>query len=256
MRLWTDTGHMGADSGVVDGKQIEVKRNDKLADAVEALARVQGWTVGSTNEKDYTISLSDRYRAANAFGADVFVSLHHDWDEGTQAVIYPKNHDVTQSRRLADYINRRIDPLAPTAGKIYADRRGLAVLNGTDMPACIIEASRIQDSYDVGKMAEAIIRGICDYRGLPFRASLVAPPALPVVPASPQRPKPPGKTPPMLREGSAGYWVRVLQKKLGHLVVDGDFGPRTRSAVKTYQRSRKLVADGIVGPKTWKALGL
>ena len=38
------------------------------------------------------------------------------------------------------------------------------------------------------------------------------------------------------------------------LTVDGDFGTNTAYAVKAYQTSQKITADGIVGAATWKAL--
>lgn len=62
-----------------------------------------------------------------------------------------------------------------------------------------------------------------------------------------------------LRFGSRGDDVRELQTQLraaGHdLALDGLFGPKTRAAVRAFQRARGLVPDGIVGPKTRGALG-
>ena len=37
--------------------------------------------------------------------------------------------------------------------------------------------------------------------------------------------------------------------------VDGKMGPRTRQAIKDFQKSKGLVPDGVVGPKTWTLLG-
>jgi peptidoglycan hydrolase-like protein with peptidoglycan-binding domain len=37
-------------------------------------------------------------------------------------------------------------------------------------------------------------------------------------------------------------------------VADGRFGPRTEAAVKAFQRSRSINADGIVGAQTWAAI--
>ena len=46
----------------------------------------------------------------------------------------------------------------------------------------------------------------------------------------------------------AGYSV-------GTYGIDGDFGKDTLAAVKAFQQDRGLKVDGIVGPKTWAALG-
>lgn len=36
--------------------------------------------------------------------------------------------------------------------------------------------------------------------------------------------------------------------------LDRAFGEQTRKALVAYQKSRKLAADGICGPKTWSDL--
>lgn len=65
-----------------------------------------------------------------------------------------------------------------------------------------------------------------------------------------------------LRTGSKGPDVKKLQDLLNttlhlnpKLIVDGDFGRATDAAVKRFQAENNLGIDGIVGPKTWKALG-
>ena len=58
----------------------------------------------------------------------------------------------------------------------------------------------------------------------------------------------------VLKLGSKGKAVEDLQKYL-KIKVDGDFGPKTEQAVKKFQTSKNLTADGIVGEKTWNAMG-
>lgn len=63
---------------------------------------------------------------------------------------------------------------------------------------------------------------------------------------------------PTIRFGNSGGSVRVLQRLLlsnnYFISVDGSFGAVTETAVKAFQEQRGLVADGIVGPITWREL--
>lgn len=63
----------------------------------------------------------------------------------------------------------------------------------------------------------------------------------------------------VLETGVHGYDVRVLQEALVGLgfdvgVVDGWFGPRTHSAVRSFQSAQGLVVDGLVGRGTKAAI--
>lgn len=55
---------------------------------------------------------------------------------------------------------------------------------------------------------------------------------------------------PTIRLGAKGSAVTDLQKHL-KISADGVFGPKTDKAVRSFQGSNGLVADGIVGAKTW-----
>jgi putative chitinase len=53
----------------------------------------------------------------------------------------------------------------------------------------------------------------------------------------------------VLRKGCKGEGVKMMQEALG-IGADGDFGPGTERALKEWQASNGLVADGIAGPST------
>lgn len=66
---------------------------------------------------------------------------------------------------------------------------------------------------------------------------------------------------PTCKEGAEGNITRLMQERLislgydcGKRGADGDFGPKTKAAVRAFQRDRGLTQDGVVGQNTWRAL--
>ena len=57
----------------------------------------------------------------------------------------------------------------------------------------------------------------------------------------------------VLRKGCKGEGVKIMQEALG-IAADGDFGPGTERALKSWQEANGLTADGIAGPATFAKL--
>lgn len=67
-----------------------------------------------------------------------------------------------------------------------------------------------------------------------------------------------------VQNGSKGNDVKLLQRLLKSngfrgadgkaLTIDGDCGTNTVYAIKSYQKKKRLSADGIAGPATWKSI--
>jgi putative chitinase len=67
-------------------------------------------------------------------------------------------------------------------------------------------------------------------------------------------------SPQVLRRGIRNDQVEALQRALAAAgypaTIDGDFGPATEAMVKSFQKAKRLVPDGVAGPATWAALAL
>jgi peptidoglycan hydrolase-like protein with peptidoglycan-binding domain len=108
--------------------------------------------------------------------------------------------------------------------------------------------SNITGSFDV--TTEQAVKDFQQGAGLTVDG-IVGPVTWQALPADPDTP--------VLSRGASGSVVTALQQGLKKYstpatdpgLVDGDFGPKTKAAVKAYQQDRAVHVDGIVGDQTW-----
>jgi peptidoglycan hydrolase-like protein with peptidoglycan-binding domain len=80
----------------------------------------------------------------------------------------------------------------------------------------------------------------------------------PIIPATNEKPVEPTK-PPVVDVKTDQGEVEILQVRLSALgfdtgPIDNDFGPKTKAALKAFQKSKGLPETGLVDLTTWKAL--
>lgn len=125
---------------------------------------------------DNSSSLTYRVREANAWGADVFISLHtnaslNDSATGSEALIYSYSSSVANG--LAEDILKQLNLATGLRNRGVIERPGLYVLKRTAMPAVLVEMGFITNPTDAELMvyspqlfARGIYRGILEYYGL------------------------------------------------------------------------------------------
>ncbi len=115
-------------------------------------------------------SLTSRVEEANAWGADIFLSLHtnaslNENATGSEALIYSRSSPVALG--LGEDILDELTLVTGLRNRGVIERPGLYVLRRTDMPAILVEMGFITNPYDAELMAyspELFARGI--YRGI------------------------------------------------------------------------------------------
>jgi len=115
-----------------------------------------------------------------------------------------------------------------------------------------------------GSETENIIKEFQQKHSLPV-TGVASPELLGAIQEEASLPKVPAKkftTGSYVRKGDSGHAVVSIQEALNAkganppIKADGVFGSDTVNAVKTFQQQNNLDADGIVGPKTFAALGI
>lgn len=229
---------------------------------------------------------------ANEWGADLFISIHFNkaYDSyngalGSEVCVY-STHDIAQR-----VVNGLASLGFKNRGQKI--RTGLYELKHTKMKSMIVETCFVEATEDVelykklgpdaiGKaIAEAIVNGKAVENTTTVKnEEIIKPVQAPVsntddwvarlqaecnnqgfsnqkvdgIPGANTL-----KGCPTLKKGASGNITKLLQEKLVTLGystngVDGIFGSGTYSAVREFQKTRGLSADGIVGANTWRKL--
>ena len=137
------------------------------------LSRPNENTILGTNNSS---SLRVRADEANAYGADLFLSLHTNAAEnprasGSEALVYSPSSTV--ANEIAEDILEELHLVTGLRNRGVIYRPGLYVLKETNMPAVLVEMGFITNPYDAELMAYSpelfalgIYRGLLKYYGL------------------------------------------------------------------------------------------
>jgi len=180
IKIYVDQGHnprdfnTGAEGNGFYEQDITYDIGVRLARLLEAnpnfevrLSRPSEDSVRGTSN---ATSLSSRVREANAWGADVFLSLHTNAATnpnatGSEALIYSRASRTAYE--LAEDILAKMTEATGLRNRGIVERPGLYVLKETNMPAVLVEMGFISNVGDAELMAyshELFARGI--YNGI------------------------------------------------------------------------------------------
>src|SRR5699024_3477695 len=175
-KVYRDLGHGGRDPGAVGKHSKESENVLKVGLELAKLLRSSGHSVKLSRTTDVYLTLTQRTNDANAWGADIFVSLHNNAASsasatGFETFIY--NGSVSSNTpKLQNAIHDAIisEIGVRDRGK---KRANFAVVRQSRMPAVLIEYAFITNINDeeilmneVNKLARITAKGINDYFGI------------------------------------------------------------------------------------------
>lgn len=175
-KIFIDPGHGGKDPGAGGNGLAEKDVALTVSKLLKTELLISGFDVRMSREGDTYPSLADRYTAANAWGADYFISIHCNSAadpaaSGTETLVYALG---SKAANMAAVVQNSLVRALGTRDRGVKARPDLAVLRGTKMPAILVECGFISNTADAailrGKQADiaaAIARGMCDFAGVP-----------------------------------------------------------------------------------------
>lgn len=171
-KVFLDPGHGGSDPGAGGNGIVEAKLNLEIANQVKAKLEAKGIDVKMSRTTDNFISLSERPKLANEYGADVFVSIHHNSATATANGIETFYHSNKSSEKPLS-TELQTNMIKQTGAKDRGVKNNtFVVLSSGYMPSSLVEggfmtnaqeASKLKDPAYKDKLSTGIANGIEDY---------------------------------------------------------------------------------------------
>lgn len=166
-----DAGHGGADFGAMYMGRMEKDDTLRLTLAIGDILENAGVNVLYTRTEDIYESPIQKAQEGNTSGADYFVSIHRNsspYDNqytGVESLVYNR---YSAAGTMAENINRQLEQIG-FVNQGVNERKNLAVLRRTYMPAVLVEVGFINTDRDnilfdsrFYEIAQAIANGILE----------------------------------------------------------------------------------------------
>lgn len=134
--------------------------------------RASGVKVITDSDHGNNKNMIEDVRWANRVGAALYVSIHCDYSGAPKGVM--PLYVSGSGKKLAKCLEKSIRADMKMKSRGVQKRTDLWELNGTDMPACILETGSIKGDLATlrdhpDKYGKAIAKGVCGYFGVPFK---------------------------------------------------------------------------------------
>ena len=166
-----DAGHGGSDFGAMYMGRMEKNDTLRLTLAIGDILENAGINVLYTRTEDIYESPTQKALEGNASGADYFISIHRNsspYDNqytGIESLVYNR---YSAAGTMAENINRQLTQVG-FINQGVNERKNLAVLRRTNMPAVLVEVGFINTDRDnllfdsrFNETAQAIADGILE----------------------------------------------------------------------------------------------
>lgn len=177
IKVYIDPGHGGRDSGATNGIYKEKDFTLNVGLHLKRFLEDYGmFEVRMSRTTDQTVSLQYRSDDANKWKADIFISIHCNSADITNALGFEVYCYKYKYRKLSDKIHNQVIK----SGLYYKDRGvkegNFHVVRETNMNACLVETAFISNEKDLELLktnqvnfARAIYYGVIDYYGLEIK---------------------------------------------------------------------------------------